>query len=46
MGVAAQVASIQVPWLALKEEPSPDLFNHVAGLEEMLSEMQLRVRQM
>ncbi|TNN52319.1 Regulator of G-protein signaling 9-binding protein [Liparis tanakae] len=43
VGVAAQVASIQVPWLALQEEPSPDLFNHVAGLEEMLSEMQLRV---
>nr|XP_046241128.1 regulator of G-protein signaling 9-binding protein [Scatophagus argus] len=43
VGVAARVASVQVPWLTLKEEPSPDLTNHIAGLEAMLSEMQLRV---
>lgn len=45
MGVAARVASVQAPWLTLEEEPSPDLSNHIAGLEIMLSEMQLRVRQ-
>lgn len=44
MGVAAQVASIQVPWLTMEEEPSPDLANHIAGLEAMLSDLQLRVR--
>ncbi|XP_054473903.1 regulator of G-protein signaling 9-binding protein [Anoplopoma fimbria] len=43
VGVAAQVASVQVPWLALEEEPSPDLTNHIASLEAMLSEMQMRV---
>ncbi|XP_030277009.1 regulator of G-protein signaling 9-binding protein isoform X3 [Sparus aurata] len=45
VGVAARVASVQAPWLTLEEEPSPDLSNHIAGLEIMLSEMQLRVRQ-
>ncbi|KAI3369602.1 hypothetical protein L3Q82_024494, partial [Scortum barcoo] len=43
VGVAARVASVQVPWLTLEEEPSPDLTNHIAGLEALLSEMQLRV---
>ncbi|XP_061584307.1 regulator of G-protein signaling 9-binding protein [Cololabis saira] len=43
VGVAARVALIQVPWLTLEEEPSPDLTNHIAGLEAMLSELQLRV---
>ncbi|XP_070708063.1 regulator of G-protein signaling 9-binding protein [Pempheris klunzingeri] len=43
VGVAARVASVQAPWLTLEEEPSPDLTNHIAGLEAMLSEMQLRV---
>ncbi|XP_041817928.1 regulator of G-protein signaling 9-binding protein [Chelmon rostratus] len=43
VGVAARVASVQVPWLTLEEEPSPDLINHIAGLEAMLSEMQLKV---
>ena len=45
MGVAARVALVQVPWLTLEEESSPDLTNHIAGLETMLSEMQLRVRE-
>ncbi|XP_049437280.1 regulator of G-protein signaling 9-binding protein [Epinephelus fuscoguttatus] len=43
VGVAARVASVQAPWLTLEEEPSPDLTSHIAGLETMLSEMQLRV---
>ncbi|XP_034442549.1 regulator of G-protein signaling 9-binding protein [Hippoglossus hippoglossus] len=43
VGVAARVALVQVPWLTLEEESSPDLTNHIAGLETMLSEMQLRV---
>ncbi|XP_039972040.1 regulator of G-protein signaling 9-binding protein [Xiphias gladius] len=43
VGVAARVALVQVPWLTLEEELSPDLTNHLAGLEAMLSEMQLRV---
>ncbi|XP_071350825.1 regulator of G-protein signaling 9-binding protein [Trachinotus anak] len=43
VGVAARVALVQVPWLTLEEEPSPDLTNHIAGLEAMFSEMQLRV---
>ncbi|GLD68885.1 regulator of G-protein signaling 9-binding protein-like protein [Lates japonicus] len=43
VGVAARVALVQVPWLTLEEELSPDLTNHIAGLESMLSEMQLRV---
>ncbi|XP_039652633.1 regulator of G-protein signaling 9-binding protein [Perca fluviatilis] len=43
VGVAARVALVQAPWLTLEEEPSPDLTNHIAGLEAMLSEMQLRV---
>lgn len=45
VGVAARVALVQVPWLTLEEEPSPDLTSHIAGLEAMLSEMQQRVRQ-
>lgn len=45
VGVAARVASVQVPWLTLEEEICPDLTNHIAALETMLSEMQLRVRQ-
>ncbi|KAM6946527.1 regulator of G-protein signaling 9-binding protein [Lycodopsis pacificus] len=43
VGLAARVALIQVPWLTLEEQPSPDLTNHIAALEEMLSEMQMRV---
>ncbi|KAM8913547.1 regulator of G-protein signaling 9-binding protein isoform 2-T2 [Spinachia spinachia] len=43
VGVAARVASVQVPWLTLEEELCPDLTNHIAALEAMLSEMQLRV---
>ncbi|XP_074508088.1 regulator of G-protein signaling 9-binding protein [Sebastes fasciatus] len=43
VGVAARVASVQAPWITLEEELSPDLINHIAGLEAMLSEMQLRV---
>ncbi|XP_029359099.1 regulator of G-protein signaling 9-binding protein [Echeneis naucrates] len=43
VGVAARVALVQVPWLTLEEEPSPDLTNHIAELEAMLSEMQQRV---
>uniref|UniRef100_UPI0037E7C1C6 regulator of G-protein signaling 9-binding protein n=1 Tax=Semicossyphus pulcher TaxID=241346 RepID=UPI0037E7C1C6 len=43
VGVAARVASVQAPWLTLEEEPIPDLTDHIAGLEAMLSEMQLRV---
>nr|XP_019968196.1 PREDICTED: regulator of G-protein signaling 9-binding protein-like [Paralichthys olivaceus] len=43
VGVAARVALVQVPWLTLEEESSPDLTNHISGLESMLSEMQLRV---
>ncbi|KAE8298976.1 Ubiquitin-conjugating enzyme E2 C [Larimichthys crocea] len=43
VGVAARVASVQAPWITLEEEPSPDLTNHITGLEAMLSEMQLRV---
>ncbi|KAL6112318.1 uncharacterized protein ACO6RY_09104 [Pungitius sinensis] len=43
VGLAARVASVQVPWLTLEEEPCPDLTNHIAALEAMLSEMQLRV---
>ncbi|XP_076602944.1 uncharacterized protein LOC143330332 isoform X1 [Chaetodon auriga] len=45
VGVAARVASVQAPWITLEEEPSPDLINHIAGLEAMLSEMQLKVNQ-
>ncbi|KAG7226637.1 hypothetical protein INR49_001807, partial [Caranx melampygus] len=43
VGVAARVALVQVPWLTLEEEPSPDLTSHIAVLEAMLSEMQQRV---
>uniref|UniRef100_A0A3Q3LU92 Zgc:109913 n=1 Tax=Mastacembelus armatus TaxID=205130 RepID=A0A3Q3LU92_9TELE len=43
VGVAARAAAVQVPWLTLKEELSPDLTNHITELEEMLSEMQLKV---
>ncbi|XP_075993846.1 regulator of G-protein signaling 9-binding protein [Genypterus blacodes] len=43
VGVAARVASVQMPWLSLEEEPSPDLTNHIAGLEAMLRDMQLKV---
>ncbi|XP_017296224.1 regulator of G-protein signaling 9-binding protein [Kryptolebias marmoratus] len=43
VGVAARVALVQVPWLTLEAGPSLDLTNHIAGLEAMLSEMQLRV---
>ncbi|KAM4587386.1 regulator of G-protein signaling 9-binding protein isoform 1-T2 [Odontesthes bonariensis] len=43
VGVAARVALVQVPWLTLEEVPSTDLTNHIAGLEAMLSELQLRV---
>ncbi|XP_041835960.1 regulator of G-protein signaling 9-binding protein isoform X1 [Melanotaenia boesemani] len=43
VGVAARAALVQIPWLTLEEEPSPDLTNHIRGLESMLSELQLRV---
>ncbi|XP_029942617.1 regulator of G-protein signaling 9-binding protein [Salarias fasciatus] len=43
VGVASRVASVQVPWLTLEEESRPDLTNHMAGLEVMLAEMQLKV---
>lgn len=45
VGVAARVAWAQTPWLSVGDEPSPDLTNHIAGLESMLLEMQLRVKQ-
>ncbi|CAK6981123.1 regulator of G-protein signaling 9-binding protein [Scomber scombrus] len=37
------VASVQVPWLNLEAELSPDLTNQISGLEAKLSEMQLKV---
>ncbi|CAN9512225.1 unnamed protein product [Ophioblennius macclurei] len=43
VGVVSRVASVQVPWLTLEEEPSPDLTNHMAALERLLTEMQLKV---
>ncbi|KAK1901594.1 Regulator of G-protein signaling 9-binding protein [Dissostichus eleginoides] len=43
VAVAARVASVQAPWLTMEEEQSPDLTNHIAELEAMQSEMQLRV---
>lgn len=43
MGLAARVALVQIPWLVLEEEPSPDLTNHIAGLEAQLGELQQRV---
>ncbi|KAM9757976.1 regulator of G-protein signaling 9-binding protein [Menidia menidia] len=43
VGVAARVALVQVPWLTLEEVPSPELTNHIAGLEALLGELQLRV---
>lgn len=43
VGLAARVALVQIPWLVLEEEPSPDLTNHIAGLQSMLSELQQRV---
>ncbi|XP_075869448.1 regulator of G-protein signaling 9-binding protein isoform X3 [Nelusetta ayraudi] len=43
VGVAARVAWAQTPWISLGEEQSPDLTNHIAGLESMLLELQLRV---
>uniref|UniRef100_A0A3Q2QCZ3 Zgc:109913 n=1 Tax=Fundulus heteroclitus TaxID=8078 RepID=A0A3Q2QCZ3_FUNHE len=43
VGLAARVALVQIPWLVLEEEPSPDLTNHIAGLESLLSELQQRV---
>ncbi|XP_026022414.1 regulator of G-protein signaling 9-binding protein isoform X2 [Astatotilapia calliptera] len=43
VGVAARVASVQLPWLTSEVEPSPDLTNHITGLETMMSEMQQRV---
>ncbi|XP_076740518.1 regulator of G-protein signaling 9-binding protein isoform X2 [Maylandia zebra] len=43
VGVAVRVASVQLPWLTSEVEPSPDLTNHITGLETMMSEMQQRV---
>ncbi|XP_029906885.1 regulator of G-protein signaling 9-binding protein [Myripristis murdjan] len=43
VGVAARAASVQMPWLSVEAEPGPDLANHVAGLQAMLSDMQLKV---
>lgn len=45
VGVAARVALVQVPWLTLEAVPSPDLTQHIAGLEAMLREMQLKASQ-
>lgn len=44
VGVAARVASAQVPWHTVEESPGWDFTNHIAALEVMLAEMQLRVR--
>ncbi|XP_007542884.1 regulator of G-protein signaling 9-binding protein [Poecilia latipinna] len=43
VGLAAWVALVQIPWLVLEEEPSPDLTNHIARLEAQLGELQQRV---
>ncbi|XP_014823739.1 PREDICTED: regulator of G-protein signaling 9-binding protein-like [Poecilia mexicana] len=43
VGLAARVALVQIPWLVLEEEPSPDLTNHIARLEAQLGELQQRV---
>ncbi|XP_008400691.1 regulator of G-protein signaling 9-binding protein isoform X2 [Poecilia reticulata] len=43
VGLAARVALVQIPWLVLEEEPSPDLTNHIASLEAQLGELQQRV---
>ncbi|RVE72953.1 hypothetical protein OJAV_G00043870 [Oryzias javanicus] len=43
VGLAARVALVQVPWLTLEEEPSPDLTHHITGLEAMLKELQTRI---
>ncbi|KAF6731850.1 Regulator of G-protein signaling 9-binding protein [Oryzias melastigma] len=43
VGLAARVALVQVPWLTLEEEPSPDLTDHITGLETMLKELQMRI---
>ena len=42
-GVAARAASVQTPWIAVEEQPSPGLTNHITGLEELLQDMQLKV---
>ncbi|MEQ2173045.1 hypothetical protein GOODEAATRI_027677 [Goodea atripinnis] len=43
VGLAARMALVQIPWLVLEEEPSPNLTDHIAGLESLLSELQQRV---
>ncbi|KAG7270857.1 hypothetical protein CRUP_032246 [Coryphaenoides rupestris] len=42
-GVAARSASVQTPWISTEEAPSPGLTNHIAGLEVLLQDMQLKV---
>ncbi|CAL8336828.1 unnamed protein product [Merluccius merluccius] len=42
-GVAARAASVQTPWITVEVEPSPELTNHIAGLEILLQDMQLKV---
>ncbi|XP_056157921.1 regulator of G-protein signaling 9-binding protein [Lampris incognitus] len=42
-GLSAHAASVQTPWLNLEEEPSPDIAAHIAGLDVMIKDMQLKV---
>lgn len=46
VGVAARVASVQVPWHNVDQSRSPgwDFSHHITALEAMLAEMELRVR--
>lgn len=44
VGVAARVASVQVPWPTVEEWPGLNFTNHITALEALLTEMQLRVR--
>lgn len=45
VGVAARLASVQVPWPTVGEWPGLDCTNHITALEALLAEMQLRVRE-
>lgn len=45
VGVAARVASVQVPWPTVEEWPGLNFTNHITALEALLTEMQLRVRE-
>lgn len=44
VGVAARVAAAQLPWHSVEAESTSDVTNHIAALEAMLAEIQLRVR--